>query len=201
MRYFHTNSATFFTVRRVGFYPSLRQARTLATKLGYVLELNPAQIELVTLCLHGQTMSDEAWYSFTPKEQEVIAGLMSWWSVDSAEEFEKNSFIAINLNEGRTVAIVAKTTETLDSISYENGNRKRTSWVPATLGDVNEINSQSQLLASAETFGLDTKALLSNLPYGTSYLKDAIAKAIALEEAQNAAAKDAIRDANRTILD
>lgn len=142
MRYFQTSSASVTTVRIVGFYPSKRVAMTLATKLGYVLQLNEAQTAIVALYLHGCYVGNEAWNSFTPKEQEVVKDLLNWWVVDNDGEFNKGSFVAINLNEGRSVVIVAKQTLTLNGISFDDAGKKVTTWARATLDDVTQINSE-----------------------------------------------------------
>lgn len=159
MRYFSTTSASYFTVRAVGFYPSLRVATTLASRVSWVLDLSIEQSELVALYLNGNTMPEQMWNSFTPSEQKVCKDLMDWWTVSSDEDFKKKAFVAINLNEGKSAVIVAKRTTTLDSISYENGSRRKTTWVNATLDDVQQINSESTKFAEASTVSAAEKAI------------------------------------------
>jgi hypothetical protein len=136
MRNFSTAAATLETVRKVGFYPSERIASRLAAKIGYVLELNPSQVNLLSSALsHGITDHCEELGGYTPSEMRVIRDFSNWWSVTSTDDLDQKSFVVCCLNTGRSLVVVSKRSVTLNEIRFVR-EWQVTSWRTAVKQDV-----------------------------------------------------------------
>ena len=152
MRYYSTQCASVKTVRKVGFYPSERVAKTLATQLQFVLGLNDFQTDVATALLsHGSYPGREEFGEFTPAELKVITNLRDWWAVESIELFREKAFVMVDLNEGKCVVVVASDTMVLDELKFV-GNSRRVKWAKASEMDVKALESESKIEAQASAF-------------------------------------------------
>lgn len=122
MKLFSSTSTRVWTVRKDGFYPSLRTATLLVERLSPVTRWSPSQkkvavhvltngIPVYSVCEEevGQLspVANEFYNTFSGSEIELINRLVAWWTMDDSER-DNTCFNAVDLNLGVSICILAK---------------------------------------------------------------------------------------------